>query len=83
MGMGPSLIPILHPHIFRLFLTHPPYVDINSTERQKKKCHFSDSTHPVPLLTWYRDGPKNTVILDGPYDIKREKENIVLVLKLL
>ena len=23
----------------------------------EKNCQFSDPAHPVPLLTWYRDGP--------------------------
>ena len=35
-------IPILHQHIFGLFLTHSPYVSINITECQQKNCNFSD-----------------------------------------
>ena len=33
-------IPKLRQHIFGLFLTHPPYFSINSTERQQKLPFF-------------------------------------------
>ena len=79
---GYETIHILHQHIFRLFLTHPPYFDINSMKHSQKKLPFF-WPHPPSPFTWYRDGPKNTVFLEGPYDIKKEKKNIVLVLKLL
>ena len=43
---GGGTIPILHQHIFGLFFdppNHPPYVSINSTERQQN-WHFLTST---------------------------------------
>ena len=44
-------IPTLRQHIFLLFLTHLPYMSINS-----KNFHFSDPTHPVISLKQYRAG---------------------------
>ena len=42
-------IPILRQHIFELFLTHPPCISIDSTERQEK-CHFLTRLHaPSPF----------------------------------
>ena len=40
---------------FWTFLIQPP--SALKVLNVSKKCRFSDSTHPVPLLTNYRDGP--------------------------
>ena len=40
---------ILRQHIFGLFLTHPPYVSINSTERQQKFLT------PLTQSLWWRN----------------------------
>ena len=42
---GIGAIQILRQYLFGLYLTHPPYVSINSTESQQKML-FSDPTHP-------------------------------------
>ena len=39
-GQGWGTIPILHQHIFGIFQAHPPYVSMNSTERQQKMVIF-------------------------------------------
>ena len=40
--------------------THPTLAQV--VLKVSKNCHFSDPTHPVPLLTWCRDGPLRYVI---------------------
>ena len=56
-SMAIGTIHILRNHIFRVFLSPPPFLSIFHVLKTSKNCHFLTLFHPKQVLTEYMNGP--------------------------